>query len=151
MGSAFQGYDANAWGLLGATLGSCNPEFGCDPCDYVFLLCGGPIPGSITISSTTQIVLDTGTGYFSAFTPAACLNSVSRSIFCRRLMKPFAVTSSHDFLLYCFQQLDSRAGLCLATRPVPWGRLLVSANGSAESENRMFDDPIIIIGPFLFC
>ncbi len=62
------GYDANAWQLLGPYLGSCDPEYGCDPCDPDFDNCGsGPGSQIVTAYFDTQIVIDNPTGQFVAF------------------------------------------------------------------------------------
>jgi hypothetical protein len=40
MGSSF---DQNEWNLLGPELSDCDPEYGCDPCDDLYEICGEPV------------------------------------------------------------------------------------------------------------
>jgi hypothetical protein len=67
-GSEYAGFDNNAWGLIGPSLGDCDPDYGCDPCDPNYGSCGaGYNPGYyFTAYASTQIVIDAATGSFEA-------------------------------------------------------------------------------------
>jgi hypothetical protein len=64
-------------------------------------------------------------------------------------MPPGAFTFIHDLFAACSQWLANSVCHIRPWRRVPWARLPTFGGREAESENRMFDQPIIIIGNFL--
>ena len=63
----------DAWTLLGDTLGACDENDGCDPCDFTIDQCGSAAAYSFFLY--TDLVIDNPTGLFNAYTAEALITS----------------------------------------------------------------------------